>query len=78
MNGAPKPPFAAPRLSSKGCEIKAAFAQVRERIGEVRYLEEMRTAGIVRDVFELRQLDRIQTLYDRLWNIAQQTAERAA
>jgi hypothetical protein len=38
----------------------------------------MQTAGIVRDVFELRKLDRIQTLYDRLWNIAQQTAERAA
>ena len=38
----------------------------------------MRTAGIVRDVFELRQLDRIQTLYDRLWAIAQVPAERAA
>lgn len=78
MNAAGKPPLSAPRLSSKGSEIKAAFAQVRERIGEVRYLEEMQTAGIVRDVFELRQLDRIQTLYDRLWAIAQQTAERAA
>jgi hypothetical protein len=44
----------------------------------VRYLEEMQTAGIVRDVFELRQLDRIQTLYDRLWAIGQRTAERAA
>ena len=43
----------------------------------MRYLEEMQLAGI-RDVFELRQLDRIQTLYDRLWAITQQTAERAA
>jgi len=77
MNGAQKPPLSAPRLSTKGSEIKAAFAQVRERIGEVRYLEEMQRAGI-RDVFELRPLDRIQTLYDRLWAIAQQTAERAA
>ena len=65
-------------MSSKGSEIKAAFAVIRERIGEVRYLEEMQTAGIIRDVFELRTLDRIQTLYDRLWTIAQQTAERAA
>jgi hypothetical protein len=78
MNGAQKPSLPAPRLGSKGSEIKAAFAEIRERIGEVRYLEEMRTAGIVRDVFELRQLDRIQTLYDRLWAIAEQTAERAA
>lgn len=46
MNGAQKPPLPAPRLSSKGSAIKAAFAEIRERIGEVRYLEEMRTAGI--------------------------------
>jgi hypothetical protein len=77
MNGAGKSPLPAPRLSTKGSDIKAAFAQIRERIGEVRYLEEMQLAGI-RDVFELRQLDRIQALYDRLWAIAQPTAERAA
>jgi len=73
-----KPPLPAPRLGSRSSDIKAAFAQVRERIGEVRYLEEMQIAGIVREVFELRQLDRIQAFYDRLWTIAQLTAERAA
>ena len=76
-NGAGKPPLPAPRLNTKGSDIKAAFAQVRERIGEVRYLEEMHLAGI-RDVFELRQLDRIQALYARLWAIAELTAEKAA
>jgi hypothetical protein len=65
-------------LSSKGSDIKAAFAEIRERMGEVRYLEEMQIAGIVRDVFELRQLDHIQSLYDRRWVIAELTAERAA
>jgi hypothetical protein len=78
MNGAGKPPLPAPRLTNKGSDIKAAFAQVRERLGEVRYLEELQIAGIVRDVFELRQLDRIQAFYDRLWAIAELTAERAA
>jgi ribosomal protein L37AE/L43A len=78
MNGAGKPHLPAPRLSNKGSDIKAAFAQVRERLGEVRYLEELQIAGIVREVFELRQLDRIQSLYDRLWVIAELTAERAA
>jgi hypothetical protein len=77
INGEGRTSFPAPRLSNKGSDIKAAFAQIRERLGEVRYLEEMQLAGI-RDVFELRRLDRIQTLYARLWAIAEQSAERAA
>jgi ribosomal protein L37AE/L43A len=77
LAGSGKPPLPAPRLSARGSDIKAAFAQIRESIGEVRYLEEMQVAGVVRDVFELRRLERIQSLYDRLWAIAQ-LAERAA
>jgi hypothetical protein len=76
-SGDGKPPSPAPRLTGKGSDIKTAFAQVRERIGEVRYLEEMQIAGI-RDIFELRQLDRIQALYARLWAIAELTAGREA
>jgi len=52
MNGAQDPLLAAPGLKSKGPAIKAAFAEIRVRIREVRYLKEMRSAANVLDAVE--------------------------
>jgi hypothetical protein len=74
----PKPPSPAPKLSSRSGEIEQAFKNLRERIGESRYFEELGMAGVRQNPFELRDLSKIQALYDRLWAVAQVTAERVA
>jgi hypothetical protein len=74
----PKPSAEAPELTgTKSGEIKQAFQVLRERIGEVRYLEELHLAGVT-DPLQLRSLDKVRGFYRRLGQIAQLTAERVA
>jgi hypothetical protein len=74
----PKPSAEASELTgTKSGEIKQAFQVLRERIGEVRYLEELHLAGVT-DPLQLRSLDKVRAFYRRLGQIAQLTAERVA
>lgn len=70
---APNPPE---ELPTKSGEIQRAFQQVRERIGEPRFFEEMQLAG-VRDPLQFRSLDKARETYKRLIHIAK-LQERAA
>ena len=68
----PKPPV--PELtSSKTGEIKAAFAVLRERLGETRYFEELKLAGVP-DPLQLRSVAQVRELYRRLAAIASEVA----
>jgi hypothetical protein len=59
------------QLGTKRGEMKQAFAALREQIGETRWLQELKLAG-VRDPLDLRYIDRIRDMYKRLLAIARE------
>lgn len=59
-----------PPLPTKAGEIRRAFQQVREQIGEVRYFQELELAG-VNDPLQFRTRNQAQECFNRMWLLSQ-------